>query len=537
MARRSRQDPRGPDVGAGDRSPPAGRRGGVIVVTGPDGAGKSTLCDELSTRLPESAPVVRLHHRPGVLPVRGGRDAASSTDPHRSAPYPVGVSGIKTLFLFVDYTLGWRLRIRPVISEGGWVIIERGWWDLVVDPKRYRLRRANAVTRLLGRLLPRPDLTVVLEAPQEVLSGRKDELSPEEIKRQALAWREVLPRRTPRHYADATLPPQETAQRILDRLGLERAQKSRGAWMNLPRKGAPRWYLPKVPRAVARKGLSIHQPMSPKALVGWLVARAAVNLGAARLAPNGDPPPRDVTDLVAEHLSPSLHVAVARVYEQARYSCLAMNDAGSAVAFAKIGLGPEGRERLNREADATEKWAALLPAPLAAPALLGREPRLLLFEPVSWRPRLRPWRLPTDVAAAMGRFYAPLGDGPESGPTHGDFTPWNLLRAKEGWLLIDWELATGAGPPFFDPWHYLVQAHALLGRPSAQLLIEGLDGRGWVGEALSAYAGAAGLAGANARSWLIHYLSVSRDNLDLTAPFAAGALKARDALLDRVEDT
>jgi hypothetical protein len=480
---------------------------------------------------------MRLHHRPGVLPVRGGSDVEASTDPHRSAPYPPGIAALKTLFLFVDYALGWLVRIRPAVASGGWVIIERGWWDLVVDPLRYRLRPRARAARLLGRLLPRPDLTVILEASKDVLIARKDELPVEEIERQASEWRKVIPRRTSRRYFDGTTAPEETARTVLEQVGIIQARKDETSWMNLPRRSSPRWYLPREPRAVARASLSIHQPMTAGALGGWAFTDAVLRIGGAHLVPSGQAPPSRIFELMEEQMKTKSHLAVARVHEDKRYGCLAMDGSGQPLAFGKIDLGSGGRDRLNKEAGATARFAPLLPRPLSAPTVISRQDSIIVFEPVSWKARRRPWFLPPEVAAALGGFYAAREKGAERGPTHGDFAPWNLFRTPRGWTLIDWESATEDGPPFYDLLHYVVQAHALLGKPDADAIVDGLRGKGWVGKAVNAYADAAGLDRGSARMALIDYLRVSHDNLDPAAANAAAALKVRDSLLKRVEET
>jgi aminoglycoside phosphotransferase (APT) family kinase protein len=120
---------------------------------------------------------------------------------------------------------------------------------------------------------------------------------------------------------------------------------------------------------------------------------------------------------------------------------------------------------------------------------------MLVLESVSWRPRLRPWRLQPEVARSLGALHA------ATGAAHGDFAPWNLLETEEGWTLLDWEESRPA-PPFYDPLFYLVRSHGHLGRPSRRAVIAGLRGRGWVGAALSAYAVAAGVQLGDARATL-----------------------------------
>ena len=95
-----------------------------------------------------------------------------------------------------------------------------------------------------------------------------------------------------------------------------------------------------------------------------------------------------------------------------------------------------------------ETYARFLSRPLRAPRVLERVPGLLLLEGVQWSARLRPWVLPIDVASGLGRAFAASTDGADLGVAHGDFAPWNLLKAPDGWVLVDWEDSCADAPPF-----------------------------------------------------------------------------------------
>ncbi|MGH7540507.1 MAG: hypothetical protein ACRELC_05870, partial [Gemmatimonadota bacterium] len=93
----------------------------------------------------------------------------------------------------------------PVRGRGGLVVMERGWFDMAVDPRRYRLDVPTKLVELLGRLLPAPDTVIVLQADVRILRDRKQELPPAELLRQSERWREIaLPRRTARLFLDAS---------------------------------------------------------------------------------------------------------------------------------------------------------------------------------------------------------------------------------------------------------------------------------------------------------------------------------------------
>lgn len=95
-------------------------------------------------------------------------------------------------------------------------MIDRGWWDMAVDPKRYRLKIPPRAIEILGRAIPAPELLVVLHAPPEVILERKGDLSAEEIERQLDRWRQVLPKRVPVVWVDAARPLDEVSGSVAE---------------------------------------------------------------------------------------------------------------------------------------------------------------------------------------------------------------------------------------------------------------------------------------------------------------------------------
>ena len=178
--------------------------GTVVVVVGPDGSGKSELADALVKDV-LTQPVLHLHHRPGVLPSRS-RHTGPVTEPHAEQPYPVWLSVVKLLYLWGDFVLGWWLRVRPIVARGGSVVLERGWWDLAVDPRRYRLAALPWLVGVLGAAVPRPDVTLILTAAPDVLLARKQELPADELRRQVAVWDVLMRGRMAGVAIDASRP-------------------------------------------------------------------------------------------------------------------------------------------------------------------------------------------------------------------------------------------------------------------------------------------------------------------------------------------
>jgi hypothetical protein len=192
-----------------------GNRGLIITVAGPDGSGKTSFCEALIAGVLRNVDVRRIHHRFAVLPVRGG-STSDPSQPHAQTPYPRGTSEAKVLALFGESLLGLLFSARPFVRRGGFLVIERGWWDLAVDPARYRLQPNVGLVRALGRFLPTVDLLVVLEGSAELLATRKAECSEEELARQVSAWRAIVPRRQRTLYIDVSLPLADVVSRATE---------------------------------------------------------------------------------------------------------------------------------------------------------------------------------------------------------------------------------------------------------------------------------------------------------------------------------
>ena len=162
-----------------------------IVLCGADGSGKSTIGNALVSELSGTFNPVKgrqFHWKPPVF--SGSRQAARApvTDPHRTPPRNAFLSLIYFIVHWLEFFLGSYLRIRPVTSRGGLVLIDRYYYDFLVDQQRYRLRVPQWLVRLGLLFLKKPDLVLLLDAPAEVLHSRKQEVDLAEIRRQREAY-------------------------------------------------------------------------------------------------------------------------------------------------------------------------------------------------------------------------------------------------------------------------------------------------------------------------------------------------------------
>ena len=385
--------------------------GMTVLIVGPDGSGKSTLAD----RIPDACAGLfkrESHHhwRPGILPRPGavaGRSVRDPTEPHASAPYGPTVSAALLFYYWIDFFLGEWLVYFPQRVRTGLVVIERGWWDLAVDPARYRLRVSDRLVRALGAGLRKPDVTVSLEGDPQALYARKSELSVDELRRQLTAWRSMLPSSAGWTSIDCLRPISDLCldvrELVVERLERRAVARLGTGWVAVPNRRT-RWWLPRGPRAVARAGLSVHEPVSSRARVGWNAATALASVSGFRAIPRGSAPPREVRERLAPHVPRRGTYAVASSNHERRYVALLLDRSGRCHGVAKLGIGDAGGT-IDREAENLERFSRLLPGPLRAPDVLGHEPGTLILGFVRPVRRPHPSELDEEVAAALGGFF------------------------------------------------------------------------------------------------------------------------------------
>ena len=166
-----------------------------IVVLGVDGAGKSTIIEGLKHVFAHRGFKVESGHlRPGYLPPLGQIFKGSNQpkgeednflDPHAAPPSGSFVSLIRLVYLLIDYLVGYHIVVMPKITVKNSVYIsDRYFFDLAVDPSRFRIQLPNWFLDLCISFLPKPDVVLCLVADPESIVNRKPELSKVEIERQ-----------------------------------------------------------------------------------------------------------------------------------------------------------------------------------------------------------------------------------------------------------------------------------------------------------------------------------------------------------------
>lgn len=161
-------------------------RARVIAMTGPDGSGKSTLIERWCASAGGSLRPQRFkglfRHNPLYAPLHMLRAGATRRSLGRTPP--------KNLFDEVNSGAMFRIArtswpwFRVLAAVGGRRCLDRGFPDLLFeglrDPAAMPALRGDWM-RLAARM-PQPDWHVHLDAPDEVIRGRKQELSVEALR-------------------------------------------------------------------------------------------------------------------------------------------------------------------------------------------------------------------------------------------------------------------------------------------------------------------------------------------------------------------
>jgi len=168
---------------------PVGRRGLVVALLGPDGAGKSSVAAQLGALAP--VPVRSFYL--GAYP----NPAASS---HGLAGTLPGIRFARRL----GRLTGRGVAARVHAWRGGLAVLDR-------HPIETRLHGGGGLRRrLLAGVVPHPDLLIVLDAPATVVRARKPEWPLDVVERQLAGYR-MLATRPGARRVDASVPLDDVA--------------------------------------------------------------------------------------------------------------------------------------------------------------------------------------------------------------------------------------------------------------------------------------------------------------------------------------
>jgi thymidylate kinase len=203
---------------------------GWVGLIGPDGTGKSTVTAGVQAKLSRVySGSVAAHWRPGIL---GGTTAADDTaavrQPHASAPRGSMVSVVKLAFLALDWACGDALLLRPARAAGRLILFDRHFVDILVDPRRYRYGGPRWLASLVAKLVPSPEIWIVLDGDPELIHARKDEVSPTELARLRAEYRGLAAKLRNAHVVDVGATIDEVVCRVAELILVSASRATEG---------------------------------------------------------------------------------------------------------------------------------------------------------------------------------------------------------------------------------------------------------------------------------------------------------------------
>lgn len=162
------------------------KTGCFIAVEGADGVGKSTVLRLLLPQLLEDgrySGFLFFHWKPVMANLNeGGIPETVAQDPRGSTPRNRVGSLIYLGYHWLSFLFGYMKYVAPALRAGKLVIADRYTYDVMLDPRRFRLNVPKWILRVFVRTLPQPDVVLALVAEPETIVARKHELTIDEIK-------------------------------------------------------------------------------------------------------------------------------------------------------------------------------------------------------------------------------------------------------------------------------------------------------------------------------------------------------------------
>lgn len=200
-----------------------------FAVVAPDGTGKTTFLNQLVEDLCvlyvcDTERRFNIYHfRPSIFPNLGAagekvgimKQDKNFTDPHRAAPAGYMSSFVRMCYYWLDYLIGVPFLLRKDSQYSFYTIFDRYIYDLLVDPKRSRIKLPYYIRKIFTRLVIHPKIVFVLQTTPETIYNRKQELSLEEISRQLHEYKK-LSTDTRFVMLDASKSPREMSMEALD---------------------------------------------------------------------------------------------------------------------------------------------------------------------------------------------------------------------------------------------------------------------------------------------------------------------------------
>lgn len=196
------------------------KNGICISILGTDGAGKSTIINELQKKFQKTKV---FHLRPNLLknisnigkPIN---ENLIVTDPHAKKPHNKLKSLISFCYYYFDYIVGYYIKTNLYLTKGNLVIFDRYYYDYYADKKRLRTSLPDWWFKFWEIFIPKPKFVFYLDGDADLFLSRKQEVPKIELEKQINIFRNLCKTHKNFYQLNANKPPNEIAIDILNHI-------------------------------------------------------------------------------------------------------------------------------------------------------------------------------------------------------------------------------------------------------------------------------------------------------------------------------
>tara|TARA_B100000073_G_scaffold314682_1_gene290038 strand:+ start:1604 stop:2179 length:576 start_codon:yes stop_codon:yes gene_type:complete len=146
----------------------------TIYFIGADGSGKSSLIDKIQKS--DQSKFVKIHFAPGIIKFKKNHNEHNINNKIQS-PRSSIISLIRLLLWIINIKFFELIKLKSKKI----FLFDRGIYDILVDPKRYRYSLPKNITKFFLKFIKKPNYIIFLYGNSELIFSRKNEKSSEEI--------------------------------------------------------------------------------------------------------------------------------------------------------------------------------------------------------------------------------------------------------------------------------------------------------------------------------------------------------------------
>ena len=154
-----------------------------IIILGCDGVGKTSLIKKLFQASKMNYPsLVRKYKYFHLAPFFYYQNKTPQTSPPtKEPPYNSIISFIKIIYLYFVFLFGYVFTTKLLLVRSTGVIIDRYFYDILVDPNRYKIKLPKTIIKFFSIIVPKPELAFIITADYRQIYERKKEIRLDQI--------------------------------------------------------------------------------------------------------------------------------------------------------------------------------------------------------------------------------------------------------------------------------------------------------------------------------------------------------------------